>query len=84
MVIETVFANAEHMVHRLVQDAFAEYSPRAWTSRAEAFETAAPRPGDFVGWATHGDTEDQRQRIASVALACRRHAQLLSEQLGAC
>jgi len=64
----------EHFRKRVVQDALAEATAIYWNARAERFEAALPRPGDFTGNATPEELEERRQRITECALACRHRA----------
>ena len=66
----------ENFRSRVAQDALAEATSNYWISRADTFEEAAPRPGDFTGAATPADLETQRQRLADIVRACRQRAQV--------
>ncbi len=61
----------EHFRGRVVQDAFAEATAAYWTRRAEAFDAAMPRAGDYTGAATVEQLEERRLRLAGAATACR-------------
>jgi len=64
----------EHFRTRVLQDALTEATREYWTRRAQTFEAAMPRPGDFTGRATPEDLTAQRERLASTAAACRQRA----------
>jgi hypothetical protein len=66
--------HVEHFAKRVVQDALADATARYWSTRAEQFDNAMPRPDDFTGNATPEQIEEQRMRLASTALACRQRA----------
>jgi hypothetical protein len=70
---------AEPVRRRAVQDAISAVLPQTWKRRAEEFERARPRPGDFTGRATAAEA-DERCRI--VAENCRNHARLLGGEFG--
>lgn len=64
----------EHMRERFLADMLLSATADFWRLRAEAFEAAMPRPGDYMGSATPGEIEAQRYRLAATALACRQRA----------
>lgn len=64
----------EHFRKRVLQDALTEATAAYWRRRAETFEAALPRPGDFTGNATPEQVEAQRMRLAATILACRQRA----------
>lgn len=66
----------EHFRRRVLQDALAEATANYWRRRAETFDAALPRAGDFTGRATSDDIERRRYRVAASALACRQRAAL--------
>lgn len=68
--------HVDHFRYRVLQDCLAEATAAYWNRRAESFERAIPRPGDFVGSATPEDVEARRMRLAGMALACRQRAAL--------
>ena len=71
---------AEHLEHfrlRVLQDALTEATAAYWKRRAQAFEDAAPRPGDFNGRASRAELQEAYDRCHETALACRNHAELL-------
>ena len=69
---------AEPVRRRAIQNAIGEALAAAWTRRAEMFDWARPRPGDFIGLATPADLSAADERCAGVALACRNHADALA------
>lgn len=66
----------DHFRRRVLQDAYAEASAAYWRRRAQQFEAARPRVGDFPGQATAADLADQDARLAASAAACRHRASL--------
>lgn len=60
-------------LEQLLTEATADY----WERRAEAFELAAPRPGDYLGHQTPEELARRAQRAAERATACRNHAALI-------
>lgn len=69
----------EHFRARLLQDALTQATADYWERRAQQFEDAAPRKGDYHGNASRDDLLDAWERCRATALACRRHAQLLRD-----
>jgi hypothetical protein len=61
----------EHFRYRVLQDALSEATAAYWRRRAETFEAALPRPGDYTGRATPEQIQEQRLRVAATILACR-------------
>jgi len=70
---------AEHYRARVLQGMLSDGLPATWERRAEAFEAARPRPGDFHGRADPQALAAADERNAAAAEACRRHAQALRE-----
>ncbi len=68
---------AESMRRRAVQDAITSVLAGQWKHRAETFEWAAPRAGDYPGAATAADLAEATERCAAVAFACRALAAML-------
>ena len=66
----------EHFQKRVVQDALTEASAGYWRGRADRFEAAMPRAGDFTGQATEADLLTQRDRLEQTATACRARAEV--------
>ncbi len=64
---------AADFIKDLVSGAWADQ----WRKRAETFEAAAPRPGDFTGRASSKDLEDRRTGLRETALACRNRAAVI-------
>jgi hypothetical protein len=67
--------HVEHFQNRVIQDAIADATSAYWMRRAEAFEAARPRPGDWAGRATEADLRAADERCAGIAEACRLRAQ---------
>lgn len=61
---------------RVILDALAEGSADYWRRRAEAFDAARPRLGDFTGRATADDLLALDARMIARARACRAAAEL--------
>jgi hypothetical protein len=73
-------AYVDHFRRRVLQDAMAEATNNYWQRRADTFERARPRPGDFRGQATDADLAEADRRCAAAALACRQRATLADLQ----
>lgn len=58
----------------------AEATAAWWMRRAETFEWARPRPGDYRGRASDAAIAELDRRLAATAAACRRHARLVIER----
>lgn len=69
----------DNFQRRVIEDAITSSRGATWLRRASAFEAAAPRPDDFRGRATPEEIEVRRRRLKASALACRRHAGIMSE-----
>ena len=67
----------DHFRSRVLQDALTDATAAYWLRRAQAFDEAAPRPGDDTGGATPAELDERRQRCEATARACRAHAGLL-------
>ena len=65
------------MVRRLLQDAFTAAIPGQWERRARVFESARPRPGDYLGASSAADLAALDRRNAVSAAQCRIHAAIL-------
>lgn len=63
-----------HFRARVLQDALAQATAAYWRRRAEVWEAARPRPGDFTGAATTEELAEANMRCAATALACRQRA----------
>lgn len=75
-VTATLVTHLDHFQHRVIQDALADATSIYWTRRAEAFEAARPRPGDYPGKATLGDLRAADVRCREAAEACRKRARV--------
>jgi hypothetical protein len=71
----------EHFKARLLQDCLSQATAQYWEHRAQQFENAAPRKGDFHGNADREELLDAWERCRATALACRRHAQLIMDSM---
>lgn len=69
-------ARGARLAARVLTDALAEGTDAYWQRRAEAFEKAAPRPGDFNGRATPAELAARAERCRATAAACRARASL--------
>lgn len=79
-----VVEHIDHFQHRVIQDALADGTATYWRRRAEAFEAARPRPGDYIGRATPDDLRAADQRCRDMAEACRARARVaLVDEWGA-
>lgn len=67
-------ADLLHFSTRVLRDAMNEATAVYWLRRAEQFEAARPRPGDYFGQATRDDVRAQDERCAAMARACRARA----------
>lgn len=67
--------NIDHFVARLLQDALAEATASYWRKRAEDFERAGSRPGDYTGEASADEIARRDEWLTSVAQACRSRAE---------
>lgn len=70
----------EHFRARVLMDCLLQATSEYWLRRAEDFEAALPRPGDYPGQATPEERTQRMARNAQTAINCRRHAALLAEQ----
>lgn len=64
---------------RLLQEALLDGDVHYWQRRAEDFEWARPRPGEWRGQATEAEQAERDQRLAETALACRRKAEFVRQ-----
>ncbi|MGI8433742.1 MAG: hypothetical protein ACR2LE_03255 [Nocardioidaceae bacterium] len=71
-----VVAHVGAFQRRIVRDALAEASASYWLRRAEAFEHAQPRHGDYHGRATRADLQSRYDRLTELAAACRAAAEV--------
>jgi hypothetical protein len=75
--------DADHFKRRLLQDCLSQGLADRWLGRAESLEAARPRPGDFTGRATEAELEARSSELSQAALARRRDAWLLAQELPA-
>jgi hypothetical protein len=68
----------DHFQHRVVQDALQDATAAYWRRRADTFDAARPRAGDYFGRATREQVREQDARLAAAARACRARADVLS------
>lgn len=54
-------------------------SPAYWLRRADQFDAARPRPGEFTGHATPEELADADERCAEAARLCRFHASIVAD-----
>ncbi len=73
--------HVEHFRERVLADALAEATSIYWNRRAESFEAARPRVGDYRGRATVGDLKARDRRCARTAEACRHRAAVALRQV---
>jgi hypothetical protein len=59
---------------RIAQDIMQRGMVAYWLARAETFEAARPRPGDWMGNLSPAAVADQDKRLADLAQLCRDHA----------
>lgn len=69
--------DAEHVMHRVIGDMVQAASANQFERRAEVFEWARPRPGDFTGRATAEELAERDRRLMETAAQCRAHALVL-------
>jgi hypothetical protein len=70
----------DHFRARILQDALTEATAQYWVHRAHQFQQAAPRLGEYHGNATRDELNEAWTRCHATALACRNHAQLLTDE----
>lgn len=70
----------DHFQRRIIQDALADGTALYWLRRADTFEDARPRPGEFHGQATTAELNEADARCAAMARACRARAAACSVQ----
>jgi hypothetical protein len=68
----------DHFRARILQDALTEATAAYWQRRAQAFEDAAPRLGEYHGQASQEQLRDAWISCMATAEACRRFADLIS------
>lgn len=62
----------------LLRESVRAYSPQYWLDKAEEFEAAAPKKGDFHGESTREELLTRWENCMAAAKACRVAAHLLS------
>ena len=67
----------DHFAARVLTDALQQATGDYWLRRSDAFEDAAPRPGDFHGQASQAELDERFHRCMWAAAHCRAHAELL-------
>ena len=68
-----------HLAARVLQDALTEATAGYWERRAQTFEDAAPRLGEYHGAATRDELNQRWLDCMATAQACRAHAQLIRQ-----
>jgi hypothetical protein len=71
--------HVDHFQRRVIADAVLDASATRWLKRAEEFEAARPRHGDFHGQATREQLHARWDELTEIAKACRAKAALLRE-----
>lgn len=71
----------EQLRRRAVQDAISSVHVKQLRRRADQFDAARPKPGDFTGSATAEDLAELDKRMAGAALGLRQKAALLEAGL---
>ena len=71
--------HVDNFRRRVLEEALLSALPAFWMRRARDFDAAISRPGDFHGRATADEIAAHDARCAATALACRRHAWLVTE-----
>lgn len=66
----------DHFQRRVITDAFNEASASYWNSRADTFDKARPRPGEFHGNLTTEELSAKWCELTEIATACRARAQV--------
>lgn len=73
---DTLTEHVEHFRLRVIQDALAEATAAYWHRRAQTFEDARSRPGDYAGEATPEHIAARDAELTGIAQACRARAAL--------
>jgi hypothetical protein len=68
-----------HLAARVLQDALTEATAEYWLHRADQFEAAAPKLGEYHGHATQEELNEAWTRCRATAAVCRRHAELIMQ-----
>lgn len=71
-----IVEHIDHFQHRVIQDALADATPAYWLRRAETFEWAKSKPGDYHGLSTPADRAERDRRLQVTADACRARARV--------
>lgn len=66
----------DNFARRVIQDAMTEGLRSTWERRADEFEAARPKRGDFHGDASRADLLERDRRCAEIAQACRNRASI--------
>ena len=66
----------EHFRARVLQDALSEATASYWSRRAEQFQEAAPRLGDFHGKRTREELGIKWREMHTIASACHNAASM--------
>ena len=69
----------EAVRRRAVREAIRSALPETYLRRAELFEWARPRPGDYQGRRTPAELAEVDRRCAETAANLRGHARMLAE-----
>lgn len=70
----------DRIAYRVVQQAFTDALRWSWEQRADEFEAARPKRGEFHGNATREELLDRDRRLAEIAQACRNRASIAEFQ----
>jgi hypothetical protein len=72
----SVAESVEHFRQRVMQDALSEATAAYWRRRAEVFDWAKPRTGDFHGQASREELSARWRELHELAEACRNRARV--------
>lgn len=72
--LDDLASHVDHFQRRVLREAIYDATAAYWRTRAEAFEAARPRPGDYRGRATDLDLREADRRCREAAEACRTRA----------
>lgn len=72
--LDALIDHVEHFQRRVLREAIRDGTAAHWRARAEAFESARPRPGDYPGRSTELDLREADRRCREAAEACRARA----------
>lgn len=76
MTVSQIVDHLDHFQHRVVQDAIAEATGTYWRRRADMFEWARPRPGDYLGHATRERVDQIDAGLVRARDACLARAEV--------